>query len=193
VWLRLGSTAAFLRAFNALSDAYQLLFFNPSTLSLFGKNVGNSIILRANVTVGNTAWHHLLWSFDLANTGTRHLYLDDVAVGGSPWATYTNDVINFAAANLGIGATPTGANRFNGDMADVWLRFGGAVIDFSVAANRRLFITADKKPANPGGWPAGGIVELRGAVNAWHINKGSGGGFNLTGALGAGTGPVAVP
>jgi hypothetical protein len=76
-------------------------------------------------------------------------------------------------------------------MADVWLRFGGAVIDFSVEANRRQFITAEGKPADPAGWPSGGQVQMYGPVAEWHTNKGTGGGFTVTaGALGAGTGPV---
>ena len=78
-------------------------------------------------------------------------------------------------------------------MADVWLRFGGAVIDFSVEANRRQFISAEGKPANPAGWPAGGQVQLHGALDDWHVNKGSGGGFTENGALLAGTGPVQLP
>jgi chitodextrinase len=192
MWLRLASTAAFMRAFNALNDAYQLLFFNPTALVLFGKNVGGSIILRADLTVGDTNWHHLLWSFDLADSGARHFYLDDASV--SPWLTYSNDLINFAAPDLGIGDYPTGANPWNGDMADLWLRFGGSVIDFSVEANRRLFITAEGKPASPSGWPSGGQVGFHGEVEDWHTNKLGGGGFTVAaGALGAGTGPVQLP
>ena len=192
VWLRLASTAAFMRAFNALNDAYQLLFFNPAALVFFGKNVGGSVILRADLTVGDTNWHHLLWSFDLADTGARHFYMDDASA--SPWSTYTNDAISFATSDLGIGDYPTGANPWNGDMADVWLRFGGSVINFSVEANRRLFITAEGKPANPAGWPSGGQVGLHGAVDDWHTNKLGGGGFMVAaGALGLGTGPIRRP
>ena len=78
-------------------------------------------------------------------------------------------------------------------MADVWLRFGGAVIDFSVEANRRLFITAEGRPTNPTGWPSGGQIQLHGAVDDWHINKGGAGGFTENGALANGTGPVQLP
>ena len=102
--------------------------------------------------------------------------------------------MDFTAGDLGVGAFPTGANPFSGDMADSWVRFGGSVIDFSVEANRRMFITAEGKPANPTGWPSGGQVQFHGPVDSWHTSKGSGGGFTVAaGALGAGTGPVAVP
>lgn len=119
----------------------------------------------------------------------RHFYVDDVATG--TWQTYTNDTIDFTSGGFGVGNTANGGSSgpWTGDMADLWLRFGGSVIDFSVEANRRLFITADKKPANPAGWPAA-IVQLHGAVAGWHVNKGSGGGFNLTGTLAAGMEPV---
>ena len=141
----------------------------------------------------DTNWHHYMWSFDLANMGSRHSYIDDVAAG--TWETYTDAAIDFTSGDLGIGAYPVGGfNPFGGDMADVWLRLGGSVIDFSVEANRRMFITAEGKPANPTGWPSGGQVQCHGPVDSWHTNKGSGGGFTVTaGALGAGTGPVAVP
>jgi hypothetical protein len=191
MWLRLASTAAFMRAFNALNDAYQLLFFNPATLVLFGKNVGGSIILRADLMVVDTNWHHLLWSFNLADIGARHFYFDGTPA--NPWSTYINDAMNFAASDLGIGDYPTLANPWDGDMADVWLRFGGSVIDFSVEANRRLFITAEGRPTNPTGWPSGAQIQLHGPVDDWHTNKGSGGGFTEIGALGAGAGPVQLP
>ena len=131
-----------------------------------------------------------MWSLDL-RMRARYAYIDDVSAG--TWSTYLDDNTDFTAGDLGWGsnAAPT---RFRGDMADLWLRFGGSVIDFSVEANRRPFITADGKPANPTGWPAGGQVGLHGAVNGWHTNKLGGGGLTVAaGALGAGTAPVQIP
>jgi hypothetical protein len=121
---------------------------------------------------------------------SRHFYLDDASTG--TWATYIDDTIDFATSDLGLGSD-AGNNEWNGDMADVWLRFGGSAIDFSLEANRRLFITAEGKPANPTGWISGGQVQLQGSLDSWPTNKGSGGGFTIAaGALGAGTGPVAL-
>jgi hypothetical protein len=195
MWLRLAATSGvFYRAFNATDDKYALMFFDSDggRLSLFAKNAAGTIILELRLPCTDTNWHHYLWSLDLANAGTRHAYIDDVSAG--TWPTYTDDTTDFSAGDLGWGAFPTGANPFSGDMADNWVRFGGSVIDFSVEANRRQFITAEGKPANPTGWPSGGQAQLYGDMPAWHTNKGSGGGFTVAaGALGAGTGPVAIP
>ena len=171
-----------------------LLYFDdaPADFALFGFNSSGAEVLRVLINgIDDTNWHHLLWSFDLADTGARHFYFDNAPA--SPWSTYADDAINFAAPDLGIGDYPTGANPWNGDMADVWMRFGGAVIDFSVEANRRLFITAEGKPTNPIGWPSGGQIQLHGVVDDWHINKGGAGGFTENGALANGTGPVRLP
>jgi hypothetical protein len=191
MWLRRGATNTFMRAFNAVSDKQQLLFFNNGVgnrVAIIAKNAGNSIILELRTTNNDTAWHHYLWSVDLTSVSLRHFYVDDAVPGDLAWTTYTNDTIDFTSGGFGVGNTANGGSSglWTGDMADTWLRFG-------VEANRRMFITADKKPADPAGWPSGGIVQLHGAVAEWHTNKGSGGGFNLTGSLAAGTGPVAVP
>ena len=195
MWLRLAATSGvFYRAFNATDDKYSLLFFefDGGRMNLFAKNTGGSFILDLQLPCSDTNWHHYMWSFDLANAANRHTYIDDVSAG--TWATYIDDTADFNAGDLGWGAFPTGANPFSGDMANSWVRFGGSVIDFSVEANRRMFITAEGKPANPTGWPSGGQVQLHGPVDSWHTSKGSGGGFTVAaGALGAGTGPVAVP
>ena len=195
LWLRVAATSGvFYRAFNSTDDKYQLLFFEfgGGRFTLFAKNAGGDLILELQLPCADTNWHHYMWSLDLANAGNRHAYIDDVSAG--TWSTYLDDNADFTAGDLGWGAFPTGANPFSGDMADVWLRFGGAVIDLDVEANRRPFITADGKPANPTGWPAGGQVGLHGAVNGWHTNKLGGGGLTVAaGALGAGTAPVQIP
>lgn len=196
IWLRLDSVEGFKRAFNAASDRFSLLYFGgaPADYGLFGFDSGGTEVLRLFINFPNdpdTGWHHLLWSFDLADPAKRHFYLDDVP--GGTWPVYLDQAIQFAAADLGIGANPAGNNKWRGDIADVWLRFGGPMIDFSIEANRRLFITAERRPANPAGWPAGAQVQLHGGVDEWHVNKGSGEGFTENGALLPGTGPVQLP
>jgi hypothetical protein len=192
IWLRFGAVGGFKRAVDA-GAKFQLLYFGgaPADYALLGFNPGGSEILRLLINgIDDIDWHHFLWSFDLANASSRHFYLDDVPTG--TWATYTDQTIDFTVANVGVGANASGNNKWNGDMADVWLRFGGAVIDFGVEANRRQFITAEGKPADPAGWPTGGQVQMYGPVAEWHTNQGTGGGFTVTGALGAGMGPVQV-
>jgi hypothetical protein len=193
VWLRRGVTNTFMRAVQGTSGKIGVNFFNSGSgnrVSLEARNAAGTLILELRTTNNDTAWHHYLWSVDLNSTALRHFYLDDVS--GGTWQVYSNDTIDFTSGGFGIGNTASGGSSgpWTGDMADIWLRFGGAVIDFSVEANRRMFITADKKPADPAGWPSS-IVQFHGPVAEWHVNKGSGGGLTVSaGALGAGTGPV---
>src|SRR5262245_5108348 len=65
IWLRLAALGTFLRAFNAQSDRFQLLYFGgtPADFVLFGKNAGGTEILRLLINnVDDTNWHHFLWS-----------------------------------------------------------------------------------------------------------------------------------
>lgn len=77
-----------------------------------------------------------------------------------------------------------GAN-FNMDMADVqmWI---GTQTDFSIEANRRLFIDASGKPVDPAVATAAlgqQTVLMSGDKDTFGINQGSGGSFDSTGTL----------
>jgi hypothetical protein len=166
----------------------------PGIWDLFGLTAGGATTLRLQFTgLADTDWHHLLWSFDLTDATGRQAYLDD-GTAGITWDTFNNNDMDFTDTDYPIGANDiAGSNPYEGEVADVWMRFGGPVIDFSVEANRRLFVTAEGKPANPTGWPSGAQIQLHGAVDDWHINKGGAGGFTENGALANGTGPVQLP
>jgi hypothetical protein len=89
-------------------------------------------------------------------------------------------------ADWGLGAYPNGGNIFTGSLGDIWF-MPGLYIDLSIEANRRRFISAAGEPvylgANGEG-PTGAVplVYLSGALASWHTNKGTGGGFTLTGS-----------
>jgi len=156
-------------------------------INMIARNAAGTIILRFVTTptyLAASGWHHLLASWDLATT-TGQLYVTDVApaLGTN---TRTNDTIDYTEGAFVIGATPAAVGRYNGDLADLW--FHTSHIDLSVEANRRLFISAAGKPVNlgaDGSTPLGvqPLVFLSGATASWHTNKGTGGGFTLTGAL----------
>jgi hypothetical protein len=80
-----------------------------------------------------------------------------------------------------------GADKFNGDVADLWWA-PGVYLDLTVTANRRKFISADRRPVPLGAngqTPTGSapLIFLSGDLAAWHTNKGTGGGLTQTGAL----------
>ena len=129
-----------------------------------------------------------------SNGSTGHAYLDGVA---GTITTVAAGNIDWTLANIGVGADHTGTSKHNGDLADVWL--DDTYLDLSQASNRGKF-RAGGGPINlgtDGSLPTGAspIIFLSGSTAAWHTNKGTGGGFTMTGALtdGAVPLPVAVP
>lgn len=132
-------------------------------------------------------WVHVMGSVDLSSTSKRHLYVDDVS-DLFVVDTYTNDTLDFTMTDWGVGAFPTtGASKLTCSIADLWFA-PGVYIDLSVEANRRKFITASRGPVAlgaAGATPTGSspLVFLSGDIASWKTNKGTGGGFTLTGTL----------
>lgn len=195
VWLKAGADGTDGRVLNSTNtlagtDSRIALIRSASNrFQITGTNAANSVILNvtssANVIIVAAGWVHCLFSFDMSDTGKRHLYINDVSDRTD--TTYTDDTIDNTVADWAIGARPSAANKFNGDMAELWLQLG-LYIDFSIEANRRRFITAAKKPAYlgpTGARPTGSapIIFLSGATASWETNKGTGGGFTENGAL----------
>ena len=76
-----------------------------------------------NVTFGSpgadTNWHHVLISFNLANASQRAVYID--GANASPtWNTYTDSNIDFNANTANIGHSTSGAQKWNGDLAELY-------------------------------------------------------------------------
>ena len=99
----------------------------------------------------------------------------------------TTGILDYASAGWGIGSQPDGTFKWDGCVGAFYLIFG-AYLDFDIAANRRKFIAADFSPVDLGSdglLPGLGVpdVFLDGAIDAWHTNKGDGGGFVENGAL----------
>lgn len=133
-------------------------------------------------------WVHALASWDQASGGARQFYKNDVS--GVNVYSNSDDTIDYTDGSSGyngFSVNGSGAQKFNGDIADFWF-MPGVHIDLSVEANRRKFIDANGKPVNlgsDGSTPTGSAppIFLSGATGSWHTNKGSGGGFTLNGTL----------
>lgn len=135
-------------------------------------------------TVLNPGWHHIIFSISLG-TPTVQIYVDD-AVDQTNLVGPVTGTVNFPFTNWGVGATSTGVIRIDADIADFW--FDDSFQNLTVEANRRKFIDAAGKPVDlesDGAGPTGAapLVYFSGATDAWHTNKGTGGGFTETGAL----------
>ena len=158
-----------------------------TAVSFAAANAAGTQILSAN-TGGNitiNAWNHVMFSFDMSDTGKRHIYLDGSDVAA--YTTYTDDTIDFTRPDHSVGATDSGTNKYTGDIADMWIEYG-VYTDLSVASNRRKFYS--NKGDAPGLGDNGELVNgtspilfFSGETSSWHTNKGQGGGFTETGAL----------
>jgi hypothetical protein len=163
---------------------------SQNSVAILGNNAAGVAILNVsasdNVIKVIDGWVHVLASFDMADSGKRHLYINDASDLASA-TVYTDDAIGFVWADWAVGADPDGTDKLNGDLADLVL-WPGVYLDLSVETNRRKFISAAGKPVylgangeRPTGAPP--LVFLSGPAATWHNNLGSGGGFTVHGAL----------
>jgi hypothetical protein len=174
-----------------------VIYDADETIAIRGENAaGTKILDIATSAILDTDWHHVMWSVDLADTGKRHLYVDDAS--DLTVNTYTDDTIDFTQAGHMIGRNAVGGNLLNGDLGDPWLA-PDQYIDLSIEANRRKFIGPNGGAVDlgsDGSTPTGTapIMFFSGATVDWHTNKGTGGGFTETGALtDAATNPPTEP
>lgn len=148
---------------------------------------------NANATsIESGSWQGWLASCD-PSISRANLYMRDLNVINA-------DVTGFG----GTGAIPSNTDfwfgqdgfgvKITGDVADfrLWL---GTALDFSVLANRRLFVRSGGGPATPSlanavlGTPIISFIST-GDTSSFSTNGGSGGAFSVTGSLSmAGTSP----
>lgn len=169
--------------------AFARIQWTGDAIGILARNSGGTgilDILSSGLGVGDTGWHHCLFSLDLSDTNKRHLYIDDAS--DLNVNTYTNDTIDFSQSDhLIVGGPEAGVDIFAICLADMWIA-PGVYLDFSVEANRRLFVTSDARPidlGDDGSTPTGSapLMYFSGALASWETNKGTGGGFTENGAL----------
>jgi hypothetical protein len=138
-------------------------------------------------------WHHWRISVDTTqNPMVKQFYLNDIPVifatsfqDGAPSLPALDlfENIFYMPDWLVTGRT----NPPIQDMADVWLGAGQS-LDLSIVANRRKFITFDRKPVDlgrQGKTPTGmrPTIFFSGDVDQFPDNRGTGGAFTLVGSL----------
>lgn len=196
VWLRLDAAPVGGKyvIFDGEQEHFSVYLESDGRFTVFGSDpvASNRLaITSSNVYSTGTTWIHLLASWNLTIAGSGRLYISDVS--DYIEVHYTNLDIDYTQTkwNVGVLNALSGANIFNGGMAELYFATG-QYLDFSLAANRRKFITATGKPVNlgvDGSRPTGvvPIVYLRvadgAAASTFANNLGSGGNFTITGAL----------
>lgn len=120
--------------------------FDSTSLYIFGGTGGGGAVLNwftANF-VPKYTWFHVLISIDLANSANRFVFINDVSVSSTP-STYANSNIDFTRTQHNVGSNPYGLYSNQQRFSNIYLDY--TYRDLSIEANRRLFITADRKPA----------------------------------------------
>lgn len=170
------------------ADFFTVKFDSSNRLYILGTSAAAATVLEllSSAVTDTVSWHHLAYSFDLTDSGKRHLYIDRAnALASAPSYSNTDVAFNNGAASS-IGATTGGSNKYNGDLA--YFYWTDEYIDLSNATNLNKFVTAGNKPVDlgsNGSVPTGTAARVYqyGSASIWHVNNGTGGGFTSNGEL----------
>lgn len=161
-----------------------------ATLEITGTANTNAVILTLTAELPavtrTQTFYHVLVSIDMANTANRKIYINDIGEFLTV-TTYTNAAIPFNQTSHTIAGADDSADD-RGRLSNVFLDY--TYRDLSIEANRRLFVTADLKPA-AGQAALNPILYLPmdDPTNPG-LNAGTGGNFTLTGTVArSGRGP----
>tara|TARA_R110000796_G_scaffold95459_3_gene200725 strand:+ start:15524 stop:17332 length:1809 start_codon:yes stop_codon:yes gene_type:complete len=177
--------------FNNGSLKFQVTTFSDGRFSIQAKNTADTVVLNYTAPAGSVlglTWYHIVLSVDLSVSGNRAFYINDIEMTRSP-STYANDNIDFTdIGGFAVAGRMSGTSLFPGRLSHVYLDY--TYRDLSIEANRRLFITADGKPAD-GQADLSPILYLPlDDFEAPGVNLGTGGDFTLNGVVGrSGRGP----
>lgn len=172
------------------TESNRFVVVSGDVFEITASNSAGTIILRTtSKPLLRETFNHVLVSVDLANPARNHLYVND-ADALDVTTTFTNDTIDFTRSNWAVGAQVTGADFFDGMLAEFWFE-DGLYLDLTIEANRRKFISANGRPVNLG--PTGAqvtgtapILYLSQSDNNFADNEGTGGNFTPLGSFAQG-------
>ena len=187
IWVRRNATGVTFRF--SESEHFSMNVNSTGSISVVLKNSSNTLIRNCYTPIGgydDLEWHHILFSFDMNDSASQHLYIDGVD-DLQTCNNYTDEEFSLGTGTLFIGRDYGGAGYFDGDLADFWIDVG-TYLDLSVAGNREKFRSANGMPmflGEDGSLPTGYAPDLyfTGDTADWHTNKGTDGDFTETGAL----------
>jgi len=157
------------------------------TIGIAAKNSAGTTIFGAVIpAIRQFTFFNILVSVDLSNTSNRYVFVNDSAQSVT-WNVYTNDNIDFTRPDHKV-CDGSAYGKFKSRLSHVYLDY--TYRDLSVEANRRLFITADRKPAaNQSALNPILYLPLNDPTQPGK-NLGTGGDFSLTGVVArSGRGP----
>ncbi len=154
---------------------------NKLEVRLLNAGATAGLVMESNATIMVAdGWTHVLVGWDQVGL-THSIYIDDVS-GSTVTLVDTTATIDYTQPDFSIGANISGTTKLNACLADFQFE-NTTTLDFPIEANRRLFIDASGKPADPLLTGLSPIILLKGDETDFYNNLGPGGAFVETGAL----------
>jgi hypothetical protein len=189
VWIPTGASQGIIYAGGYGGTYYGLnINFNGGYININGarETFGSGIFSWSTPLLPFNTWLHVVLSFDLSNTSLRSSYINDVQSGS--FGSYSNFNLFLAQATHYVGRQDAPAYYARARISNLFIDY--TYRDLTNVTNRRLFVTADLKPAanqqalNP-------ILYLpMSDPTQPGLNQGTGGNFTLTGTVArSGRGP----
>lgn len=188
VYKATGSTDCMVYLVNNTGQANKFEIYLGAYWQLKGRDSGGSTRLDAYTSGGETGvpadtWVNVVMSINLSDSSKRFIYVNDINITSNfTFDAYSGTInTNPSTSLFRVGSASNTSGRSKGRLANFFLDYD--YLDISVTANRRLFLTADNKPAddqtdlNP-------IIYLPMAKEATAgYNSGTGGDFTVNGIM----------
>ncbi len=185
-WFRSSGGDGTSRMIHSITGSRMLTFLTTSNRVLAQcRNASNAVVWQHNgyiVYTSSTTWHHVLVYADLVSGG-GFVFEDGVDTSFIVTAT-AGETINSSLGNHAIGASTTGASKWHGDLAEIWIGNPGRAV---IASEVSKFI-AGNRPANlgPQGAQPFGVrppFYFQNPAASHGVNSGSAGNMTVVGAL----------
>lgn len=182
---------AYVFSSGASSGNANLFYVNISTTAFQIRAYDGSGTFILNATTTNTlplnTFCNLIVSCDMTSTSNRYVYVNDQLMTMT-WSNYVNSTIQFGTLIQRVNSLSNSVDPTACRISNVFLDF--TYRNLSITANRRLFVTADLKPA-AGQAALNPIVYLAMSdPTTVGTNTGTGGNFTLNGTIArSGRGP----
>ncbi len=197
-WFRVDGGAGTRRIMYASDDGpdeyFRVELATDNTLRVIG--LGYLALQTTQTFAVETAWHHVLASWNLAlGPSSARLRIDGVS--DCQVNDYTNSTLDYTVPNHRVGAGLGATNKWVGCLAEVYLNYAqyvdadnpGVLAAFYAGADRPTPMGAD------GSLPTSSvpILYLRGLVADFATNRGSGGGMTENGTPADSDDPLELP
>lgn len=160
-----------------------------NTIRAFMRTSAGVILIQMDSTetvMADGTYYNIAINWDTSADAGNKININGTV--GQTLTTRVSGTIDYSRANHAIAGQVGGTSKANADINFLYLNFA-ETMGFDTPANYAKFFTGDGSPVlNPygSGSEATGnapIMYFAGDVTTWHINKGTGEGFTVTGAF----------